>query len=512
MDAELRRKLIQRLALPVLYFVGVKLSLALAVAPDTMVMLWVPNSLLLAALLHFGMRGYTAFALLVVAAELAADYPVFTVAQAALFGAANLVEVTLAYLLLRRWQFDPRFGAPSDIAKFLLAAPGIGALAAAFLAAAVYTYGRGAQSGYLELVRVWWYSDSIGLLVLTPLILSFWPVSPRVEERVPLRWYDGAVAVAALLVLVAFALAERTMLFGIQVRPVLLFPFVVYAAARLNLRATTLVTAGYAAVILLVTRNGQQPFGEMTMAETVREVQQFVYLMTATSLALSTLLWQLRTNARELEMRVEGRTAELRAANAELQRLTVVDPLTGLLNRRALGNVLRREMDRSRRHRHDLAVIMFDLDHFKRVNDQHGHAAGDAVLRHVAAVATRSVRGTDAVARYGGEEFVIVGPETEWGEAMELAERVRAAVSSSPTAWEGRPLTVTASFGVAMLSAQDADADAVIQRADRALYAAKAAGRNRVVADASMVPDAAADEPGRHDADPRVRGEDASPG
>lgn len=153
MDDALRRGLIQLVLLPVLFFLGVKLSLALAILPDVLVMLWLPNSLLLAALLHYGWRGYAGFAAAVVAAEIAADYPTISVLEGSLFAAINLLEGTLAYLLLRRWRFDPRFGAPSDIAKFLIAAPGIGALVAAFLAAAI-TYARGAQSGYLELVRV----------------------------------------------------------------------------------------------------------------------------------------------------------------------------------------------------------------------------------------------------------------------------------------------------------------------------------------------------------------------
>jgi diguanylate cyclase (GGDEF)-like protein len=207
--------------------------------------------------------------------------------------------------------------------------------------------------------------------------------------------------------------------------------------------------------------------------------------MTATSLALCALLSQLRANTRELEMRVQERTAELTAANEALQRLIVTDPLTGLLNRRALRNLMRREFERSRRHRHDLAVIMFDLDHFKRVNDRFGHLAGDAVLSHVAGVATRSVRATDALARYGGEEFVIVAPETDPMEAQMLAERVREAIASSSVVFEGQQLAVTASFGVAFLCARDGDQDALIGRADAALYAAKGAGRNCVVVDRS---------------------------
>lgn len=490
MGQTLQRRLIQLVVLPVAYFLGAKASLAFAMPPDVLVMLWLPNSLLLAALLHYRLRDYGYFAAMIIVAEIAADHATFSVLEATLFSAINLIEVTLAYLLLRRWRFDPRFLVPGDIAKFLLAGPGIAALVAACLAAAVYTQARGSQSAYLDLVRVWWFSDATGLLIFTPLILGLWAVPPRFEERLPLRWFDAAVGLAAVLVLALFFMAENAVFRAIHIRPVLLFPFVIYAAARLTPPAATAVVATFAAVVLFVTRNGQQPFGDLSPSETVRQVQQLVLLMTVTSLGLSALLAQLRANTRELESRVQERTAELRLANERLQQLTITDPLTELPNRRALHALMQREIERSHRHRHNLSVIMFDLDRFKQVNDRYGHAAGDAVLRHVAEVAAAAVRGTDTVARYGGEEFVIVAPETDVNKALQQAERVRLAIAASPTQYEQQSLAITASFGVATLSAQDTDPEALVRRADAALYAAKAAGRNCVVVDPSCAPHA----------------------
>jgi diguanylate cyclase (GGDEF)-like protein len=124
---------------------------------------------------------------------------------------------------------------------------------------------------------------------------------------------------------------------------------------------------------------------------------------------------------------------------------------------------------------------MFDIDGFKAVNDRHGHAAGDRVLQHVANLAARIVRNTDTLARYGGEEFAIVAPETDREQARQMAERIRKAISASEFASEEASLRVTASFGVAMLEADDTGPESVMRRADVALYAAKAAGRNRVV-------------------------------
>jgi diguanylate cyclase (GGDEF)-like protein len=211
--------------------------------------------------------------------------------------------------------------------------------------------------------------------------------------------------------------------------------------------------------------------------------QELLFSMAIISLGLAALLSQLRSNRRELETRVQERTAQLQAANAQLEKLAVTDALTGLLNRRALSDLFRREIERAQRHRRELAVIMFDVDHFKAINDRHGHAAGDAVLRQIAGVATQSTRSTDTIARYGGEEFVLVAPETDKSSALELAERMRAALQSAEIRIDHQSLKVTASFGVAMLHGEDSRPEDVLRRADEALYAAKGAGRNRVVAE-----------------------------
>jgi diguanylate cyclase (GGDEF)-like protein len=470
--------------LPVLYYLGAKLSLAFAVMPEVLVILWAPNSLLLTALFHFRGRRYAYFAGLIIVAEIAADFQTFSLTEAILFGAINLLEITLAYLLLRRWRFNPRFATPSDLSKFVMAGPVIGAFVAASAAGAVYSYFRGTETTYFEFLRTWWFSDGLGLLILTPLFLSIWPPAPGVaDERVALSWYDGIALLGASVVLGAFVLSHRGMFHGVSVRAFLLLPVALYSAARFSLRATTILLAGVAFVVLFVTKNGQQPFGELPVRDTVVQVQELLSIMSVMSLGLAALLSQLRANRRELEVRVQERTAELRAANVELEKLAVTDALTGLLNRRAVFDLLSQEMERAHRHRRELAVIMFDIDHFKEVNDRHGHAAGDAVLRRVALVTEQATRSTDTAARYGGEEFMLIAPETDKAHALELAERVRGAVRSAEVRIDDLSLHVSASFGVAMLRSEDKQPEDVVRRADEALYVAKAGGRDRVVAE-----------------------------
>jgi two-component system cell cycle response regulator len=166
----------------------------------------------------------------------------------------------------------------------------------------------------------------------------------------------------------------------------------------------------------------------------------------------------------------------------EIYRLTIVDGLTQLHNRRYLTDFLEREIARSRRHHRPLAVLMMDLDHFKVVNDDNGHLAGDYVLREMSARLRPSVRREDLFARYGGEEFCLVLVETDLPEAADVAERVRAAIAAEPFRFEDAHLTVTLSVGVAITDGnEDLSPEGLLKLADDKLYAAKRAGRNRVV-------------------------------
>lgn len=177
-------------------------------------------------------------------------------------------------------------------------------------------------------------------------------------------------------------------------------------------------------------------------------------------------------HARELE------TARERA-EAELQRMAATDALTGLPNRRSLMEAVRGAVLRSQRSQRPLAMAVMDLDHFKCVNDTYGHAAGDAVLRHLAQVAQSEVRDIDTVARLGGEEFALLMPDTPLEFACEVVDRLRERLAHSPTEHEGVAITVTLSAGVSDWQAGDTP-DTLIARADSALYQAKAAGRNCV--------------------------------
>ncbi|MBI3202135.1 MAG: GGDEF domain-containing protein [Myxococcales bacterium] len=179
----------------------------------------------------------------------------------------------------------------------------------------------------------------------------------------------------------------------------------------------------------------------------------------------------------KLNQDMAAKNRELRAANARVRRLTLTDPLTRIANRRGLIAALRMSASFSDRRHVPLAVVSFDVDHFKRVNDTYGHDVGDRVLRHVARLATACCRREDLAGRAGGEEFLVVLPATDEAQAAVVAERLRARLAATPV--RGTEHRVTASFGVAERAPGEA-LDSLLQRADRALYAAKDGGRNRV--------------------------------
>ena len=173
---------------------------------------------------------------------------------------------------------------------------------------------------------------------------------------------------------------------------------------------------------------------------------------------------------------------ELREKNAQLEALSVTDALTGLANRRRLMARLEEEVQRARRYKTPLSVVMIDIDHFKQVNDTHGHAMGDVVLRNIGAMLKASLRTTDLAARYGGEELTLVLPHTDVPAALQVAEGLRQKFADLEHTLDGVSLRKTASMGLATREGKEEspDAEELLKHADEALYRAKQGGRNRV--------------------------------
>ena len=173
---------------------------------------------------------------------------------------------------------------------------------------------------------------------------------------------------------------------------------------------------------------------------------------------------------------------ELREANRKLQSLVDIDDLTGLYNMRSIYDRLNNEIDRARRYKHGLAVIMMDMDHFKNVNDGHDHLFGSYVLSQVGEIVKKNIRSVDFAARYGGDEFLICLTQTQTQGALRFADRLRKVISETEFTQDKDKMHMTASFGVALIEGKGAviDAHTLVRIADTKLYEAKDKGRNRV--------------------------------
>jgi two-component system, cell cycle response regulator len=215
--------------------------------------------------------------------------------------------------------------------------------------------------------------------------------------------------------------------------------------------------------------------GSVPLAHVRQHKLLYAYMSVATGVAFSLFGYLLGSAADRLLRRRRA----LRRANQRLTRLSQIDSLTGLLNRRATHAHLQVELKRAQRDGSTIALLMLDLDHFKRVNDTFGHTVGDRVLRRVGRHLRRAARATDSVGRLGGEEFLVVLPATGVAEAQSLAERLRVAIAT-PAA-DGTLPPVTVSVGVHVVPAPDpSNMEESLRLVDRALYRAKEDGRDRV--------------------------------
>ena len=269
----------------------------------------------------------------------------------------------------------------------------------------------------------------------------------------------------------------------------------VFAGGRGALQALGAVLAGALLVQLLGAAHAFSPDTGLPVSLLSIVTLGFYLILVARGAYQRTLaLHETRLKLRQSEAALQGQLQEIRSLQARLTEQATRDPLTGLYNRRYLDDSLQRELDRCARDGQPLSLLLIDLDHFKQINDRHGHSAGDEVLRQISALLLRHMRSSDICCRYGGEEFLLVLPGVGLDAALERAELCRRQVAGQQAANKpdeaGLPFAVTLSIGVACSpDARQLPAD-LIDMADHALYRAKAEGRNRVcvAGGAGMIP------------------------
>ncbi len=480
------------LLLPLLHFASVKLTFFCAFTPENEVVVWLPNAVLLAALLRFrGRRGWL-MAALTFSSDVIGNLPIFSLPLALTFALLNVVEVIATYMLMRRAGASPDLRRIQDFRTFVFSGPLAGTLAAALMAGGLLKLTMPTATSYFLLTRLWWFGDALGMLIYTPLLLLF--TRPDAEV-VRFRQRDGLVLLAGLILCVMIYSARGGQIDGISVTPTLLLPFVLYVAFRFGPRWTTLAVAVIALATSMLMARGQKPFGNVPVHLETVYAQEFILTLCVVGMGCAILLDELKVRERELEARVRQRTHELEVSNRKLAALSATDGLTGIANRRRFDEMLEIEWRRAARLGQPIALAMLDVDYFKQYNDRYGHQAGDDCLRNIARLlADGMMRTGDLAARYGGEEFVFIAPATDLAGIRHLAEGIGRALDALMMPHETSPfLTVTASIGVAVLvpgenSANSADGvqddgpETLVRLADAALYKAKQDGRNRVMA------------------------------
>ena len=315
-------------------------------------------------------------------------------------------------------------------------------------------------------VRVWTACSVLGLIAVYAAIRSGW-------SR---RFKDPALTLAQILYAItccaaAFVIAGPARGVTLPILAIILMFGIFGLTTRqmLGVLVYSLVAFGVASGVVAARDEPDYP----TVVAAAYVGMVVVVLLSSTFLT---------TRVQSTREHLRRQKAELAQALEQIRQLATHDDLTGLLNRRAMLDRMQLEQHRSLRSGSPLLIAQLDIDHFKAVNDTHGHAAGDLVLQSFADTVRRNVRDTDVLARWGGEEFVLLLCDTPAADAVALMERLRQAVQAMqvPVAQGGQPITVTVSIGLARHAPADPLAG-TLERADRALYAAKAGGRNRVV-------------------------------
>lgn len=479
---------VRMLFVGVAFYAGAWLGVNQTITPEGIAILWPPNAVLLSAFLLFPYRQWPLLGAAALAAEWLADVPAFPFWAAIAFGFINLFEVSLAAWLIRKTSgryFD--FNRLRRGVSFLLYGPLLASSLAALLGAAVYMLLGRSESSYWSLWRLWWFGDAVGILILTPFIVVMYR---WLEKGLPTPNWPKLLEILLLWVLLivvgvnTFPQGMRGEL-GFHLTPTVLLPFSAWAAARFGVREAALTVVIIAAMAIGFMVRGIHPYTGLAPQLAVWMMQEYLAVVAVLSIGLAILMYEIRKQSDELERRVSERTDALQRtnealenANTRLNELASTDYLTGIANRRYFYDVARRELERLAGDGGAASLIMFDLDHFKQVNDRFGHEAGDKVLNCVVKEVQDTVRPLDLLGRYGGEEFLILLPEAPREVALEIAERVRQKVEAMPCEYQGRRISVTVSLGVVEWNGK-ATLEEMIRSADHALYQAKESGRNR---------------------------------
>lgn len=381
------------------------------------------------------------------------------------FDLVLLAMVLFAFNRLKKSLPHPMFTRNDDIARYFLIVCLIPPISVNVIKTSLFGQFYG-QSHML--MSVWGaLGDIVSLLIFVPII--FW--NKQDKEYSPTV---SSLAIAAgLLSLPIFAsiISHVSLVF-------LSFPLALVVAMRLGFNGAVLTSLMLTVVSLTsyIVNGVNSPFKELA------DVWIYLLSFALTSHFIAQAVIELKRNKASLQRLVEKRTEALRETNQQLELLATTDELTGAVNRRQFNQLAKYALNSASRYQEPLSILALDIDHFKRINDNHGHDIGDVALKHFAGICQVLLRSSDTFARIGGEEFVILLPRTRFLAAKLVAEKICKKVEETPfTPTRHLELSITVSIGVAEWQSHESDIKSTLKRADVALYEAKSSGRNQVV-------------------------------
>ena len=452
---------------------GAWVSTQLSIAVGTVSCIWIANGIIAAFVLTAPPKWKSAFFVAGQMANLVVDLAHGnTIRAACWFAMCNSLEVLVPVLVLRHIGERAEVTTRQKLWKIALFGVVLGPLSCALLAAPAVRMIEGRP--LLDAARIWFLADSLGCAATLPPMLLL--LTRNTTSSSPWRVLATDLAWASLLATVGLAVFWQTrypLIF-------LLFPPLAVTVLRFRLEGAIYGTSRVVVIAAACTAEAHGPFvlfHAASPAERVMLFQLFGLVIFGSGIPLG------------LSVEERHRLAEhLKEANGKLADLALVDPLTGLRNRRTLDDTIESEWMAAAAKGTDISLIYVDIDFFKRFNDTYGHQPGDDCLRAVARTLVGSGRGSsDCVWRYGGEEFLVLLPNASFAEAQAVAERIVAAIRDLAIPHAGSPFgVVTASFGIATVRPVDGDnPNRLIRLADEALYEAKRSGRHRIAFNAN---------------------------
>ncbi|WP_462158565.1 sensor domain-containing diguanylate cyclase [Pseudoalteromonas sp. GB56] len=452
---------------------------------------WPPAGIALAGMMIFGRRAWLGVAL---GTAFVVTYHFYLIDTSPFIAAhlvinvftttGNTLAALAAYLIIhgRLDKHDHLSSVSTLVNTFIFACLAIGVISAVFGVGVYSLVGLQWFSGLYMGILNWSISNALAAIVITPALVLTWRNWPHQFSNANFYQFLIVTTITIALCFLIFGPDYAEFSLPVLQPSLLLFPLL-YSAIKLSPTSTSCLNMLVFFLAWVGSNQGQGYFYHHHPA-TAEVTMQFFFLFTLSAVLLvQSVFVQRKEEQRQLtkllEDKVEARTFELEQAKQDALRLSLTDPLTDLYNRRGFFKAANQVFSQYLRHPGSCALLLFDLDKFKAINDQYGHASGDAVIQKTAQILSDHSRQSDICGRIGGEEFVIFLPMTDSVAAMTLAERIREDIAGQSLTINEHTVRFTASIGVSEIKPTDENIEELLGRADKALYHAKDHGRNQ---------------------------------